>query len=183
MTKDIVMNTGTRTGTLWLTSTELFVVVSECRWMVLFILFVVLADFWYGRSEASKRYQIAKESNDTVHQNEYKWRTSRAIRRTVNKLIDYLLWLCVGAVFGMALLQPIGVDFVYAVVGATAVVMFCEVKSIISHFLYLHGYELKQRTLGAFLRTTAITLAKRKSPDLGEAIEEGLNSASKEQQT
>ena len=63
----------------------------------------------------------------------------------------------------------------------TAVVMFCEIKSIISHFLYLHGYELKQRTLGAFLRTTAITLAKRKSPDLGEAIEEGLNSASKEQ--
>ena len=56
MTKDIVMNTGTRTGTLWLTSTELFVVVSECRWMVLFILLVVLADFWYGRSEASKRY-------------------------------------------------------------------------------------------------------------------------------
>ena len=77
MTKDIVMNTGTRTGTLWLTSTELFVIVSECRWMVLFILLVVLADFWYGRSEASKRYQIAKESNDTVHQNEYKWRTSR----------------------------------------------------------------------------------------------------------
>ena len=106
MTKDIVMNTGTRTGTLWLTSTELFVVVSECRWMVLFILLVVLADFWYGRSEASKRYQIAKDNNDTVHQNEYKWRTSRAIRRTVNKLIDYLLWLCVGAVFGMALLQP-----------------------------------------------------------------------------
>ena len=105
MTKDIVMNTGTRTGTLWLTSTELFVVVSECRWMVLFILLVVLADFWYGRSEASKRYQIAKDNNDTVHQNEYKWRTSRAIRRTVNKLIDYLLWLCVGAVFGMALLQ------------------------------------------------------------------------------
>ena len=112
MTKDIVMNTGTRTGTLWLTSTELFVVVSECRWMVLFILLVVLADFWYGRSEASKRYQIAKDNGDTVHQNEYKWRTSRAIRRTVNKLIDYLLWLCVGAVFGMALLQPIGVDFV-----------------------------------------------------------------------
>ena len=59
MTKDIVMNTGTRTGTLWLTSTELFVVVSECRWMVLFILLVVLADFWYGRSEASKRVQMA----------------------------------------------------------------------------------------------------------------------------
>ena len=70
MTKDIVMNTGTRTGTLWLTSTELFVVVSECRWMVLFILLVVLADFWYGRSEASKRCLLAKESNDTVHQNE-----------------------------------------------------------------------------------------------------------------
>lgn len=183
MTKDIVMNTGTRTGTLWLTSNELFVVVSECRWMVLFILLVVLADFWYGRSEASKRYQIAKENNDTVNQNEYKWRTSRAIRRTVNKFIDYLLWLCVGAALGMALLQPIGVDFVYAVVGATAVVTLCEIKSVIGHFLYLHGYELKQRTLGAFLRTTAITLAKRKSPDLGEAIEEGLNSASKEQQT
>ena len=77
MTKDIIMNTGTRTGTLWLTSTELFVVVSECKWMELFILLLVLADFWYGKREASKRYQIAKENNDIVNQNEYRWRPRR----------------------------------------------------------------------------------------------------------
>ena len=94
---------------------------TDARWMLLAITVCVLADFRYGWGESSKRYKRAKEKGDKIVMAQYKWRTSRAMRRTVNKLIDYFMWVTLGMFFGWAILKPLGVDHVMGGVVATAV--------------------------------------------------------------
>ena len=174
MTKDIVMNTGTRGGMILLMQQEMLDILFRCKWMVLLVVIVVVADFWYGKGESRKRYERALEDNDTAHQLEYRWRTSRAIRRTCNKFIDYMLWLCVAVILGMAFLDPLGVDFIYAVVGAMSLAMYCELKSLLGHFFFLRGMTVKERTVKGFFRSVLVSYLKHKSPDIGEAVEDGF---------
>ena len=174
MTKDIVMNTGTRGGMILLMQQEMLDILFRCKWMILLVVIVVVADFWYGKSESCKRYERAVNDNDTAHQLEYRWRTSRAIRRTCNKFIDYMLWLCVAVILGMAFLDPLGVDFIYAVVGAMSLAMYCELKSLLGHFFFLRGMPVKERTVKGFFKSVLVSYLKHKSPDIGEAVEDGF---------
>ena len=54
------------------------------RWMVLFIIFMIIADFYLGLTESVK---VKKES----------FRYSRAGRRTVCKFIEYMIYIMTGA--------------------------------------------------------------------------------------
>lgn len=103
-----------------------------------------------------------------------KWRTSRAVRRTVNKLIDYYVWLIVGMGIGMAILEPIGVNHIFGGVVATTIAVVCEAKSFFGHFFYLHGVSVEQKTITGFIKAIVVALAKSKSETFGDALEEGL---------
>lgn len=172
---DTVMETGTRAIGITVFGSELMSVMTDARWMLLAITVCVLADFRYGWGESSKRYNRAKAKNDKLVMAQYKWRTSRAMRRTVNKLIDYFMWVTLGMFFGWAILKPLGVDHVIGGVVATAVAIACEAKSFCGHFFYLHGIRVEEKTVKGFLRAFIVAFAKRKNADIGEALEEGFN--------
>lgn len=170
-----LMNTGTRTSIITLLSGELACMVYDARWMILAIFLCVVADFRYGWGESSKRYALAKEKGNEILMAQYKWRTSRALRRSVNKMIDYIIWLAVGMIVGIAIIKPLGVDCISGVLVATTLAVGCELKSIVGHLMFLHGVVLEQKTIKGFLKAFVIALAKRKNRDVGEAIEEGFN--------
>ena len=171
---EIAMNTGTRAFSLVLLQNEMVGVISDARWLLLAIALCVVADFWFGWGESRLRYARAKRNGDKIVMSQYRWRTSRAWRRTLNKLVDYVIWVTLGTFIGMAVLQPLGVDYRMGGVAASAVAILCETKSVLGHFLYLHGLS-DAKGLKGFLKTFVVSLAKKKDTDLGEALEEGFN--------
>lgn len=180
MQEEITMNTGTRAGVITIIGSEMVGIITDARWMLLAITICVIADFRYGWGESSKRYTEAKEKHDRLGMAQYKWRTSRAIRRTINKLIDYVIWVTLGMFFGIAVLKPFNIDYIFGGVAVTAIAIACEAKSFFGHFIFLHGVTIQQNTITGFLKSFIIALAKRKNRDVGEAIEEGFNEVEKE---
>lgn len=169
------MNTGTKAMGLVLMGNELTAIINDARWLLVVIFVCVMADFRYGWGESSRRYNIAKEHGDKIEMHEYKWRTSRALRRTINKLVDYFIWVCLGMLVGWAILRPLGVDYMLGGIVATTIAVGCEAKSFIGHFFYLHGVRIEEKSVKGFLRAFVVAFAKRKDKDIGEALEEGLN--------
>ena len=179
-TTDVVGNTGTRfLGGLL--SAEMIAVFYDMRWMLLLIALCVIADFRYGWGESSRRYSEAEKAGDKLLMVQYKWRTSRAVRRSCNKIIDYIVWVVVGMAIGMAILEPIGVNHIFGGVGATAIAVVCEAKSFFGHFFYLHGVNVEQKTITGFIKAIIVALAKSKNETFGEALEDGLNKESEAQ--
>lgn len=174
-------NTGTRLLGTTALGAELVTVIWDSRWMLLAIAVCIVADFRYGWGESSKRYSEAAKAGNKTLAAQYKWRTSRAVRRSVNKMVDYLVWIAVGMAIGMAVLPYLGVNYAWGGAAASALAIFCEAKSFVGHFLYLHGVEVKTTSITAFIKAFCVALAKRKSPDVGEAMEEGFNKVGKEE--
>lgn len=175
---EITGNTGTRfLGSIL--ASELIGVICDMRWMLLLVLILVVADFHFGRAENNKRLWESKKNGDILMAQQYQWRTSRAIRRTVNKLIDYLIWIVVGMAVGMAVLNPLGIQHELGGVAATSIIVFCECKSLFGHFFFLHGIILQERTLKCFIRAVIIAIVKKRNPDLGDAVQEGFERADK----
>lgn len=180
MYEEATMNTGTRAGVIAVVGSEMVSIITDARWMLLVITICVIADFRYGWGESSKRYEDAKKKKDRLLMMQYKWRTSKAIRRTTNKLIDYIIWVMMGMFFGIAILKPLNVDYIFGGLAATMIAVACEGKSILGHFMFLHGIVIEQKTITGFLKSFVVALAKRKNRDVGEAIEEGFNEVEKE---
>ena len=175
----MVMETGTRAFSIVAFGSELSEIITDARWMLLAIGVCVVADFRYGWGESSKQYKRAKDTGDKTAMLHYKWRTSRAIRRTVNKLIDYTVWVALGMTLGFAILKPLGVDYLTGGVIATAVAIACEAKSICGHFFYLHGVDIKEKTIRGFIKAFVVAFAKRKNTDIGEALEDAFDDNAK----
>lgn len=180
MIASISSDTGTRATVYMLISSELTIIISEARWMLAILVVCVIADFRYGWGESNRRYHRAKEKGNDVLASQYKWRTSRAVRRTVNKLIDYLIWITLGMIAGLAILEPFGAEHKLGGAVATAIAFGCEFKSIIGHFLYLHGIDIDKKNLGEFMRTLVVSVVKRKNEDIGDALKESLNEIEKD---
>lgn len=174
------MNTGTRTMGLLLMGNELVAIIYDARWLMLVITACVVADFRYGWGESHKRYAKAKDKGDKIVMSQYRWRTSRAVRRTVNKLVDYLIWVCLGMFTGYAILKPLGADYTLGGIVATTIAVGCEAKSFIGHFFYLHGVRIEEKSVKGFLRAFVVAFAKRKDKDIGEALEDAMEGDSPE---
>lgn len=174
-----IMNTGTRASIAAVFGSELVVMMTDSRWMLLAIVVCVLADFRFGWGESAKRYKEAKSKSNEILMAQYKWRTSRAVRRSVNKFIDYFIWVVLGMIIGVSVLKPLGVDYIFGGVGATIISVACEAKSIIGHFMYLHGVAIGDNTIKGFIKAFAVSLARRKNQDVGDALEDGFNNMDK----
>lgn len=97
----------------------------DFRWMILLAFVLVIGDFWFGTRE-SKYLGIPI-------------RKSRACRRTINKFIDYILYILMGAFLGKALGSPFGFN---PMIIASIVMVLCygfEIDSIYGHICVLHG--------------------------------------------
>ena len=135
---------------------ECITAIYDLRWMIVLIVVLIVADFWFGLSESLFKHE--------------EFRFSRAGRRTCNKLVDYLTYLLLGAVIGLAIFEPLNITThtVTAAVGLGFGWLW-EVDSIVGHICALHGVKSKFS-----IKRLIISLLKRKNKEVGEAIEEAL---------
>lgn len=125
----------------------------DLRWMILLAIILILSDLWFGISVSR------------VHGIEI--RKSRAGRRTLNKLVDYICYILLGAVLGKALGEPYGIDPI-AVSITVMILCYCfEIDSIYSHICEIHG--IKKRYSVWKILFKLITF---KFKDLGEAFKD-----------
>lgn len=148
----------TETTTQSLFKTSMIGLSGECtqilynlRWMILLAIILIVSDLWFGIS-ASRVQGIAI-------------RKSRAGRRTLNKLVDYICYILLGAVIGKAIGEPYGVDPM--VVSITVMVLcYCfEIDSIYGHICEIHGIK-KQYSIWKII----FKLFTFKFSELGEAF-------------
>ena len=160
---------------VWATiSAELLNVVYDLRYMIICSVALILADLWWGYSENCMRYERAKEKGDDLRKEKYKWHKSRAGRRTANKIVDYLTYLIVGALIGLAITEPMDIcSHVWTAALGLGIGCACEIASIIGHVAYVKmgveismvdGWKAFVRFLGRIIRI--------KSEDIGEAVED-----------
>lgn len=147
----------------------------DTRWMFAFLALLILADFRYGWGECNKRFTEAEADGNHVLMDAYRWRTSRAIRRTLNKFVDYTVIVFIGLLFGQAFLPRIGVDYIWGAWAMAMCVCVCEANSFFGHFFYLHGIVVETKSVTGFLRAFAISFARRKNNDIGDALDEALH--------
>lgn len=148
----------TETTTQSLFKTSMIGLLGECtqilydlRWMILLAVILILSDLWFGIS-ASRVHGIAI-------------RKSRAGRRTLNKLVDYICYILLGVVIGKAIGEPYGVDSM--VVSITVMILcYCfEIDSIYGHICEIHGIK-KQYSIWKII----FKLFTFKFSELGEAF-------------
>lgn len=134
--------------------TEAMSVIYDLRWMIVLIIVLILSDLWFGLKES-------------IHKKE-KIRFSHAGRRTCNKSVDYMTYLILGSVIGLAILEPLGIasHTISAAIGLGLGCMW-EIESIIGHVCVLHG--IKNRFS---IRALVLTIIKKRNKQVGEALEE-----------
>lgn len=158
MIKSAIDNDVTETTTQSLFKTSMIGLFGECtqtiydlRWMILLAIILILSDLWFGIS--------ASRVQDIVI------RKSRAGRRTLNKLVDYICYILLGAVIGKAIGEPYGVD----PIGVSITIMilcYCfEIDSIYGHICEIHGIK-KRYSIWRIL----FKLLTLKFKDVGEAF-------------
>lgn len=167
--------TGARGIGLLATGDGLVPMIFEARYAIGLLCILIIADFRFGWGESNKRFMEAKRAGDKRRMDLYRWRTSRAVRKSTNKLVDYIIIMAIGMAIGMALLEPIGVNHIYGAFGASLVMAGCEVSSIFGHFFYLRGVKVEKKNITGFFKALVIAIAKKKDSEVGEALEETFN--------
>lgn len=125
----------------------------DLRWMILLAIILILSDLWFGIS-ASRVQGIAI-------------RKSRAGRRTLNKLVDYICYILLGAVIGKAIGEPYGVDPIVVSITVMVICYCFEVDSIYGHICEIHGIK-KRYSIWRIL----FKLLTLKFKDVGEAFKD-----------
>lgn len=134
---------------------EIKEVVFELRWMLAFIIVMIVADFVLGIIDS-----VVKRGED--------FRFSRAGRRTMCKFIEYNSYLVLGFMLGLAILQPAGICSynISAMCGLGLAIVF-EFDSIMEHICVIHGIKNK-----VSIKRLLVGYIKKKYNAAGEIIEE-----------
>lgn len=173
------LGTGTRGTVFILFGGEIGAMLLDMRWGIMLLILLVLADFRYGWGESAKRYKAAKEEKNDILMEHYRWHTSRAVRRTLNKLADYIVIMLMCGAVGMAIFEPVGLDHIYGAWIGAVIACGCEIVSIFGHFFFLHGIHIEVKGIKGFFKALVVAFAKRKDQDVGESIEEAFNETDK----
>lgn len=154
--------------------TELIGVVYDLRYMVICSVVLILADLWWGYSESRMRKKEAQEIGNATLVEKFKWHKSRAGRRTANKIVDYLTYLVVGALVGLAITEPMDIcSHIWSAAIGLGIGCACEIASIIGHIAYVKlGVEISLiDAWRAFIRFLG-KLIKVRSQEIGDAVED-----------
>lgn len=156
----ILIGATTLTGTFY---AELLQVLFDLRWAVLFIVMLVITDFWSGLVASVK---VRKEN----------FRISRALRRTIAKFLEYISYIIFGLFLAKGLFEPFGwaSNTTGAAVGAGAALLI-EADSIYGHICDIHG--IKHRFS---LKRLFVAYIRNKNESVGEALEETLEEKEKD---
>lgn len=110
------------------------------KWFFLLGLILIVVDLRFGILAARARGESV--------------RTSRAVRRTLNKVIDYLCWILVAGAMGKAFGMPFDVPILPAIV--LLVIYGCEVNSCYGNYFAARGKRVKINILKFFAKKADI---------------------------
>lgn len=141
--------------------------VNDLRWMIIFAVLLIFTDFWWGCRELA---MLHNQAVSRVEKERTKFHFSQAGRRTLNKAVDYLTYLLVGCVAGLAITEPMGIatHTVTAAVGLGFGCLF-ELSSIVGHIAAVKGINIRLN-----LKRLLVAIIKHKSEELAEVIDEGI---------
>ena len=113
------------------------------------------------------RYKAAKTNRE---REKYRFHFSAAGRRTLNKLVDYMTYLLVGCVTGLAVTEPLGIC-THTTTAAIGIGFGCifELSSIVGHICVVKGFDVRLN-----LKSLLVAIVKRKSEAMGEILDEGI---------
>lgn len=148
MTRDVVR---VSTGMSLSFFAELQALVWDMRWLILLCVALIIVDLRFG-------IENAQVHGETI-------RRSRAIRRTVNKFIDYLCWLLFAGIFGMAFAKHFGWNTMLVVDMVMIVACLAEIDSILQNYAQARGIE------GFSLRALIAAIIRGKNKALGDVID------------
>ena len=100
---------------------------SPLKWFMLLAVILIICDLRFGIRAA----QYRKE----------KIRTSRAVRRSVNKVIDYICWILLAGGMGKAFGIPLDIPIIPAAV--LVVIYFVEINSCFNNYFESIGKKIK----------------------------------------
>ena len=96
-------------------------------WFLILAIILILGDLRFGIAAARKRGEHI--------------RPSRAVRRSLNKLVDYICWLSIATVVGINFGSVFGLPLLSVVI--MAVVCIIELSSIVDNYLEYKGIKKK----------------------------------------
>ena len=96
-------------------------------WFLILAIILILGDLRFGIAAAKKRGEHI--------------RPSRAVRRSLNKLVDYICWLSIATVVGVNFGSVFGLPLLSVII--MAVVCVIEMSSIIDNYLEYKGIKKK----------------------------------------
>ena len=99
----------------------------QMLWFLILAIILILGDLRFGIAAAKKRGE--------------RIRPSRAVRRSINKLVDYICWLSIATVVGINFGTVFDVPLLSVII--MAVVCIIEMSSIIDNYLEYKGIKKK----------------------------------------
>ena len=100
---------------------------TQMLWFLILAIILILGDLRFGIAAARKRGE--------------KIRPSRAVRRSLNKLVDYICWLSIATLVGINFGSVFGLPLLSVII--MAVVCIIELSSIIDNYLEYKGIKQK----------------------------------------
>lgn len=99
----------------------------QMLWFLILAIILILGDLRFGIAAAKKRGE--------------RIRPSRAVRRSINKLVDYICWLSIATVVGINFGTLFDVPLLSVII--MAIVCLIELSSIIDNYLEYKGIKQK----------------------------------------
>ena len=99
----------------------------QMLWFLILAIILILGDLRFGIAAAKKRGE--------------RIRPSRAVRRSINKLVDYICWLSIATVVGINFGTVFDVPLLSVII--MAIVCIIELSSIIDNYLEYKGIKKK----------------------------------------
>lgn len=118
---------------------DFFLFLQFAKWMVLAAVMLVVADLYFGILAARTRSEVIKRS--------------RAIRRTMDKLTSYLIWIILAYTFGQAFL-PLGIELLP--LSILIIIYVVELESIYINYFQYRGKSIKINLLKILKRKIGI---------------------------
>lgn len=117
-------------------------------WFLILAIILILGDLRFGIAAAKKRGEHI--------------RPSRAVRRSLNKLVDYICWLSIATVVGVNFGSVFGLPTLSVII--MAVVCIIELSSIVDNYLEYKGIKKKINVIKLLAKLF-------RKPDLEEVLE------------